>query len=117
MTEDDLRVYSTEYIRTGFQGGLNSYRILTDARYDAGLNSFSGRTIDVPSCFIGGASDWGVRQSPGAFEGMQHGPCTRLLGVHPVDGAGHSSPKEQPEQINKLLVDFLRRAVRGFART
>lgn len=110
MTEDDLRVYSTEYIRTGFQGGLNSYRILTDARYDAGLSSFSGRTIDVPCCFIGGVCDWGVRQSPGAFEGMQHGACTRLLGVHLVEGAGHSIPEEQPGQTSKLLVDFLRRA-------
>src|SRR6202044_922901 len=49
------------------------YRILADARYDAELNTFSGRTIDVPSCFIGGASDWGVRQSPGALEAMPRG--------------------------------------------
>ena len=29
---------------------------------------FSGRSIEVPSCFIAGASDWGVYQKPGAFE-------------------------------------------------
>jgi pimeloyl-ACP methyl ester carboxylesterase len=110
MTEADLRVYSTEYIRTGFQGGLNSYRLLTNAKYSDELQSFSGRTIDVPSCFIGGASDWGVRQSPGAFEAMQQGACTRLLAVHLVDGAGHSIPEEQPEQFNRLLIGFLRRA-------
>jgi hypothetical protein len=27
MTENDLKVYSDEYSRTGFQGGLNLYRI------------------------------------------------------------------------------------------
>ncbi len=110
MAEGDLRVYSTEYIRTGFQGGLNSYRVLTDPRYSGELKSFSGRTIDVPSCFIGGADDWGVRQSPGAFEAMQQGACTRLLGVHLVAGAGHSIPEEQPERVNRLLLGFLRQA-------
>jgi pimeloyl-ACP methyl ester carboxylesterase len=113
MTEGDLRVYSAEYLRTGFQGGLNSYRTLTSANYSAELNSFSGRTIDVPSLFIGGANDWGVRQSPGALEAMQHGACTRLLGVHLVDGAGHSIPEEQPERVNRLLTDFLSQAKRG----
>jgi pimeloyl-ACP methyl ester carboxylesterase len=39
MTEGDLQVYSTEYVRTGFQGGLNSYRILEDSRYDSELKS------------------------------------------------------------------------------
>jgi pimeloyl-ACP methyl ester carboxylesterase len=106
MTEQDLRVYSDEFTRTGFQGGLNYYRILEDARYDAQLNTFSGRTIDVPSCFIGGASDWGVRQSPGALEAMQRA-CTRLQGVHLIEGAGHSLAEERPEELNHVLLEFL----------
>jgi len=109
MTEDDLRVYSEEYLRTGFQGGLNSYRVLVDSRNEARVERYANRTIDVPSLFIGGASDWGVRQSPGAFEEMQKRPCTRLLGVHLVAGAGHSIPEEQPGQFNRLLLGFLRR--------
>jgi len=112
LTEEDLQVCSTEYVRTGFQGGLNYYRILTDPRFDAELNSFSGRTIDVPAMFIGGARDWGVYQSPGAFEGMQHGGCSRLLGVHLIDGAGHWMAEEQPQQVNQLLIDFLRRTAK-----
>lgn len=108
MSEPDLGVYSTEYVRTGFQGGLNSYRTLTDPRYSAELNSFSGRTIDVPALFIGGSSDWGPRQSPGALEAMQSGACTDLKGVHLIHGAGHSIPEEQPEQVNRLLLRFLR---------
>jgi pimeloyl-ACP methyl ester carboxylesterase len=110
MTEKDLQVYSTEYIRTGFQGGLNSYRILEESRYDTELNSFSGRTIDVPAFYIAGASEWGVYQTPGAFEAMQHGACTRLLGVHLVKGAGHSVAEEQPEEVNRLLIEFFRKA-------
>jgi pimeloyl-ACP methyl ester carboxylesterase len=106
MTEEDLRVYSTEYVRTGFQGGLNLYRIQEVA---GDLSGFSGRTIDVPACYLAGASEWGVYQTPGAFEAMQHGACTRLLGVHLIKGAGHSVVEEQPAQVNRLLVDFLQR--------
>jgi len=108
MTEGDLRVYSAEYARTGFQGGLNYYRVLTNPRYSAELRLFSGRTIDNPACFIGGARDWGVRQSPGAFESMGKDVCTRLLGVHSIEGAGHSVPEEKPREVNRLLIEFLR---------
>jgi pimeloyl-ACP methyl ester carboxylesterase len=100
LTEDDLAVYATEYIRTGFQGGLNYYRVGADP-------SFSGRTIDVPAFYIGGDSEWAVYQSPGAFEAMRS-VCTHLRGVHIVTRAGHSIPEEQPEQVNKLLLGFLR---------
>ncbi len=117
MTEKDLQVYSAEYIRTGFQGGLNSYRILTNPSSFDELNAFAGRTIDVPSLFIGGASEWGPRQSPGSLEAMQNGACTRLLGVHFVDKAGHSIPEEQPEQVNRLLIEFLHRARTAPSRT
>ena len=72
--------------------------------------SFSDRTIDVPSCFIGGAHDWGVRQSPGAFEDLQRGPLRCLLGVHLVEGAGHSLAVEQPERVNRLLIEFFKEA-------
>jgi pimeloyl-ACP methyl ester carboxylesterase len=110
MTDKDLDVYSAEYVRTGFQGGLNSYRLLGRSRYESELNGFSGRTIDVPSCYIAGASEWGVYQSPGAFETMQKSACTNLLGVHLVDGAGHSVAEEQPHEVNRLLIEFLQQA-------
>jgi pimeloyl-ACP methyl ester carboxylesterase len=106
MTEADLQVYSQEFQRTGFQGGLNYYRIDGVFSPDSGLNAYSGKTIDVPACYIGGSSEWAVYQSPGSFERM-HTRCTRLKGVHLVHGAGHSIVEEQPEAVNRLLIEFL----------
>jgi pimeloyl-ACP methyl ester carboxylesterase len=108
LTEDELKVYTAEYERTGFQGGLEEYRVKWIDKYRAELQLFSGRTIDVPSLFIAGNSDWGVYQSPGDFERMQKTACKRMVGTHLLNGAGHWVQQEQPEDVSKVLVQFLR---------
>ena len=110
LPDAELAVYSGAFGRTGFQGGLNWYRCATEPRYAAELQVFSGRTIDVPSVFISGAADWGTLQKPGDMEKMRTNACTRMLGCHLVDGAGHWVQQEQPEATIRLLADFLRRA-------
>jgi pimeloyl-ACP methyl ester carboxylesterase len=112
LPEDELRVYSTEYDRTGFQGGLQWYRCVTSGKYIAELQTFSGRTIDVPSLFIAGESDWGPYQKPGELERMQNSACTQMVGCHMVEGAGHWVQQEQPEEVSTLLVRFLQRQAR-----
>lgn len=106
LPEPELQVYTNEYGRTGFQGGLNGYR---GGGGDAGLQVFSGRTIDVPSMFVGGKSDWGVFQNPGALERLETTVCTKYEGTHLVDGAGHWVQQEQPEAVSTLLLQFLKR--------
>jgi pimeloyl-ACP methyl ester carboxylesterase len=110
LTESELKVYSAEYARNGFQGGLQWYRVRTSGRFDAEIELFSGRTIDVPSIFIAGASDWGIHQSPGALERMQKSACTRMKEIHLIDGAGHWVQQEQPDEVNRLLLQFLKTA-------
>ncbi|HEV2334494.1 MAG TPA: alpha/beta fold hydrolase [Stellaceae bacterium] len=107
LPDNELAVYAGEYQRNGFQGGLNWYRARTTGRYEAELQLFSGRTIDVPSLFVSGKSDWGVYQRPGSFERMQATACTRMQGCHLIAGAGHWVQQEQPEAVSRLLVDFL----------
>lgn len=109
MTEEDLRVYSTEFTRTGFQGGLNYYRVGNDPRLGAELKAFSAQPIVVPACYIGGDRDWATYQSPGAFEGMRN-VCSKLLSVHLIEQAGHSLAEERPQQVNEALLDFLAKA-------
>ena len=86
----------------------SSMDVTVSGTLNADLEVFSGRTIDVPSCFIGGKSDWGVYQKPGDLEAMQTKACTRMLAVHLVEGAGHWVQQEQPEKVSALLLEFLR---------
>ena len=114
LPENELSVYSDEYGRTGFQGGLNWYRVRWDSRFTREAEVFSGRTIDVPSAFIAGKSDWGVYQAPPAFERMQHSALTedallpadrrrRPLGAAGAAGGGKRLAAEVPEGSPDLL--------------
>jgi pimeloyl-ACP methyl ester carboxylesterase len=107
LPESELAVYSAEYQRTGFQGGLQWYRCGTSGAFTAELETWSGKSIDVPSCFISGKQDWGTYQRPGVFEAMQKTACTRMRDVHLIDGAGHWVQQEQPAEVSRLLLQFL----------
>ena len=107
LTEAELEVYSTEYGRTSFQGGLNSYRMGASGIGNAETQLYAGKTIDQPSMFISGASDWGTYQNPGSFERMQERACTDMRSVHLVEGAGHWVQQEQVSETSRLLLAFL----------
>ncbi|HTQ33305.1 MAG TPA: alpha/beta fold hydrolase [Stellaceae bacterium] len=107
LPDSELAVYAGEYQRNGFQGGLNWYRSRTGGAFEAELQLFSGKTIDVKSIFISGKSDWGVYQRPGSVEKMNGTSCTKMTGVHLLDGAGHWVQQEQSEAVAELLVRFL----------
>jgi pimeloyl-ACP methyl ester carboxylesterase len=113
LPDRELAFYSAEYARTGFQGGLQWYRCGTSGAFTAELETWSGRSIDVPSCFIAGQQDWGIYQRPGVYEAMQTTACTRMLGCHLVDGAGHWVQQEQPAEVSRLLLQFLKQARQG----
>lgn len=106
LTDEELRVYSSEFQRTGFQGGLQWYRCGT-ANHNADLEVFTGRTLDVPTTFVAGKSDWGIYQRPGSFERMQSAACTQFRGAQILDGAGHWVQQEQAERVSELLIRLL----------
>ena len=107
LLDAELQVYAEEFSRTGFQGGLQWYRCTANAEQTKELRLFSGRSIDQPSCFIAGESDWGIYQRPGVLERMQTHVCTRMLGCDLVPGAGHWVQQERPDAVVRLLERIL----------
>ena len=109
LTDEELKVYSAEYGRTGFQGGLQSYRVGRVPRLAAETQLFAGRTIDVPALFVSGKSDWGVYQNAGSLDRMQRA-CTKFEGVELIDGAGHWVQQEQAAIVGRRLVEFAKKS-------
>jgi pimeloyl-ACP methyl ester carboxylesterase len=108
LTEDELRVYSDAFARTGFQAALQWYRCRTTGRFNDDLCTHHGKRITVPACFISGTSDWGPYQRPGEVARMRGQVFADDRGCHFVEGAGHWVQQEQPAEVTRLLLDFLK---------
>ncbi|RDJ20645.1 alpha/beta fold hydrolase [Bosea caraganae] len=108
LTEDELRVFSGEYERNGFQGGLQNYRVRTENAGQTDLQVFAGRKVEQPSLFVSGDADWAVLQMPGNLERMRDTVCTNFVGCHLLEGAGHWVQQERPEEVTQILRDFLK---------
>ena len=105
LPEDDLAVYVLDYARTGFQGGLNWYRVQTDPANMRDLDLFAGKKIEVPCLFVAGTKDWGIYQEPG-MEKMEE-VCERFRGTRMIEGAGHWVQQEKPQEVLKGILEFL----------
>lgn len=105
LTDRELAVYAEAFGRTGFQGGLNWYRCRTEG-WNADLEVFAGRTIDVPAVFVAGRRDWGMHQVPGALERMR-AVCPRMGAPVVVEGAGHWVQQERPGAVVEAVLGLL----------
>ncbi|KAH9852284.1 alpha/beta-hydrolase [Lenzites betulinus] len=110
LSEEELGVYAREYGRTGFQGGLNRYRAVTDPALAEELTLFAGRTIDVPAMYLVGEKDWGAYQNPGALNKMREEVCADMGEDEAlfIGGAGHWVQQEKPEEVVSHLKGFLK---------
>ena len=69
LPDNELAFYSAEYARNGFQGGLQWYRCGTSGTFAPELQTWSGRTIDVPSCLHLGQAGLGHLSAPRRLRG------------------------------------------------
>src|SRR6185437_7533859 len=107
LSEADLAEYARDFTASGFRGGLNWYRNLH--RSWELMAPFAAAPNRQPSLFIAGERDPVI-----AMPGMR----TALEELRPVlpgltksviiEGAGHWVQQEAPDQVNALLLDFLR---------
>ncbi|MED7949736.1 alpha/beta fold hydrolase [Streptomyces sp. BE303] len=104
LTEDDLDVYAGEFERTGLTGALNRYRAMDRDWED--LAPHRGAPVTRPSLFIGGALDASTAWMSDAIAAF---PTTLpgLTASHLLDGCGHWVQQERPEEVNRLLTDWL----------
>lgn len=109
LSEDDLDAYAGEFERTGLTGGLNRYRNVD--RDWADLAEHDGDPINQPALFIGGDRDastsWN-RQAIDAFPITMPG----LSASHLLDGCGHWVQQERAQEVNEILIDWLKRVDR-----
>ena len=103
----EFEFYVSEFSRTGFTGALNWYR-----NYDRNWEStpqLADARIGVPALFIGGTADPILpTMNPARAGEVVAGPYT----VEMIDGAGHWVQQERPDEVNRILLGFLREVER-----
>ncbi|WP_394731118.1 alpha/beta fold hydrolase [Altererythrobacter sp. GH1-8] len=108
LTAQDLDFYEAEFRQSGFRGPLNRYR--NHQRDFDWLQQFKGQRIEQPALYIGGKRDpatylFGAITDPVAL--------TRVFAPkvegHVLAGCGHWTQQEMPEQVNTILIDWLKR--------
>ncbi|PKX97142.1 alpha/beta fold hydrolase [Aspergillus novofumigatus IBT 16806] len=111
LPDSDLEVYVAEYGRTGFQGGLNWYRVRTaaDGQFMQDFDTFAGKKIEVPCAFVSGKMDWGIYQEPEALEKMVNGEvCSDFRFLRLIEGVGHWAPQESPDEVANVILRLVR---------
>jgi pimeloyl-ACP methyl ester carboxylesterase len=107
ITEADVDFYVGEFSRTGFTGGLNWYRN-QDRNWEL-LAPWQGAVVTPPALYV-----VGTRDPVFAFPGMDRLlPNLRvfvpnLLDSVQLDGCGHWTQQERPDEVSERLVAFCR---------
>ncbi|MER6308745.1 alpha/beta hydrolase [Streptomyces sp. NPDC001657] len=105
LTEADLDYYAGEFERSGLTGALNRYRNVD--RDWADLAPWQGAPITRPALYIGGDRDAPTHWLADAIKAF---PVTlpALSGSHILEGCGHWVQQERPDEVNQLLLNWLR---------
>ena len=106
ISEAELEHYVAEFTRTGFTGPLNWYRNF-DRNWEITApetGNLAAATIDVPLLFLAGSADPVLGFTPrDRVTEVATGGYREVL----LDGAGHWLQQERPEEVNKVLLEFL----------
>jgi len=107
LSNEDLAAYVEDFQRSGFRGGFNWYRNLH--RSWELLAPFTNAPIHQPSMFIAGERDGvlrmpAIRSAVDKLDTVLPGLRRRAILKH----AGHWVQQEAPEEVNALLLEFLK---------
>jgi pimeloyl-ACP methyl ester carboxylesterase len=103
LADDELAVYVETFERTGFTGGLDWYRNM-DRNWET-TPELDGAPIAAPSLMV--TAEWDPFLRPEMAEPMRH--YVPDLEVHMIRACGHWTQQEHPEELNRVMVDWLRR--------
>tara|TARA_B110000196_G_scaffold272528_1_gene248508 strand:+ start:1 stop:1077 length:1077 start_codon:yes stop_codon:yes gene_type:complete len=104
MSDDVMEYFTDTYTATGFTKGLNWYRAA--GRIGSVMADAESR-IEVPSLYIGAEND--VILPPSSADGMED--FISDLEKHTVLDSGHWTQQEQPEEVNRVIVEWLNRKI------
>lgn len=106
LTPEELDHYTQVFTRTGFTGGINWYRNF-DRNWET-VPGYGVARIQVPCLMV--TSEWDLALPPAMASGMP--ALVPDLETVMIPECGHWTQQEKPEELNRILVDWLGRRFR-----
>jgi pimeloyl-ACP methyl ester carboxylesterase len=104
LLEKDIEYITSEFERTGFRGGLNWYRNID---FNWAMTPFlEGAKLRQQALYIGGERDGVLRLYNSQVKSLEQN-VPNLKRKIIVPHVGHWINQEQPQEINRLLIQFL----------
>lgn len=108
LSAGEFENYYRAFAKSGFGPPINWYRNI-ERNFEL-TRPWKNATLDVPTVFVAGEHDFVATSADGAL-----GPtvaemaqwCTDLRGSHVIAGAGHWVQQEAPDEVNRVLLDFV----------
>jgi pimeloyl-ACP methyl ester carboxylesterase len=106
LTEQDLDVFTTEFERTGFTGGLNWYRTI-DLTWEL-MAPWHHALVMQPALFMAGENDITV-SFPGARNRIANmrAIVPNLKRTIMLEDCGHWIGQERPAEVNSAIIEFV----------
>ncbi len=100
LTMEERSYYASAFSSSGFTGAINWYR---NWKHNWEVLEGVDHRIDIPTLFIGAVNDLII--APEHIEGMK--PLVSDLEIHMLRDCGHWSQQEKPDDVNRLILDWL----------
>ncbi len=100
LTANERDYYASAFSTSGFTGPINWYR---NWAHNWEILEGVDETINIPTLFIGAVDD--VIIAPEHIEAMRL--FVTDLEIHMLDNCGHWSQQEKPDEVNRLILDWL----------
>ncbi len=103
LTPEELEVYVEAFEKTGFRGGINWYRNIDRNRED--YPQVGTAKLSLPCLMV--SAEWDPALPPALASGMPN-LCSDLES-HVIEKCGHWTQQERPDELNQLIIDWLKR--------
>lgn len=109
LSDEEIDVYARGFGKSGFRGGVSWYRNID--RNKALYPEIGTRRLELPCLMV--TAEWDAALRPEMAAGMP-AVCADLE-THSVERCGHWTQQEKPEELNRVMIDWLGRHVDGRA--
>lgn len=106
MPPEELAVFVDTFKRTGFTGGINWYRNF-DRNWELTADQDDAHISGVPCLMV--TAEWDPVLAPALAQGMPD--LIDDLEMREIARCGHWTQQEHPDELNRILVDWLERRI------